>query len=395
MNVKRILKNNSPHTILNSVLNDSDVSVADFRALTMAVNKNGPFCYFKYNGQERDKEDILHQISLYQPSSILPKIMFGIPASVLVYDSVNTFLSNLNNDLTNTSALLNKHIQEIENKVMTKHNIKNKIDNNVFKEEKKAYTLLVRTVNNINNDEGKQLNLDTQKFEELYNTIIKLRNNKHDISDAYTILNKYVNKKTGILDYHTDVSINDETLVVMNETAQTEYGKIWQPNQTYYKQFALHSTMAIVFAIILYMASRRHKKNKRMSFARAVSREHREPIPPSTPTSVYDKESTYAIWIAHAYPTVHKILLNAKTPLQARIELTKLATQNYEKDPLSPINTYTSQYLVRTDGQLRDNLDEVGRAFYYFKKGIVSNTRATVRRIMGYRKTKKQRGKLN
>ena len=98
--VHTLLKRNSPRTILNTVLNNSDVSVADFRALTMAVNKHGPFCYFKYNGEERTKEDILHQISVYQQSTVLPRIMFGISTSTLIYNHVQTFLSNSKDDIT-------------------------------------------------------------------------------------------------------------------------------------------------------------------------------------------------------------------------------------------------------------------------------------------------------
>jgi hypothetical protein len=408
--VTKLLKRNSPRTILNTVLNNSDVSVADFRALTMAVNKHGPFCYFKYNGEERTKEDILHQISIYQHSTVLPKIMFGILTSNLIYNHVQTFLSNSKDDITDYGVKIwsygiehlgiasptdtvREDYPQFKNLPTTKNQEHSEPD-------KRAYKTLFDHMTWMKIDQNEKLNFETQKFDTLHKQLLKYYDDVSvptdkkkkiqlikKIQDASTTLQKYVNPTTGYLTYHPDTK-NERSSKLMNKNFEIWGNKL--DNNPIYKDFAVKSTMAIVFAIILYMASRRHKKNKRMKFAKAVCREHRDPIPLSSNKKEYDTESKYADWIAHAYPEVHNILLKVKTPLQARIKLTNLAKQNYERVGLSTIRSDTSQYLIRTDGQLRDNLDEIGRAFYYFKKGMVSNTRATLRRIKGYRRTKKK-----
>jgi len=461
--VHTLLKKNSPRTILNTVLNNSDVSVADFRALTMAVNKHGPFCYFKYNGEERTKEDILHQISVYQHSTVLPKIMFGISTSNLIYNHVQTFLSNLKFDINEYGVNLWSYGIEhlgIASPTDAEKKAYPQITSNLpdtqtqtqshTPEQEKAYNTLFYHMTLMKIHQNEKLNFETQKFDTLHTQLLQYydtvftdvsvpanalalaapghanalalaapghanaltlaapgnanaltlaapgptdKKNKRQlikkIQNASTILKEYVINPPaiGYLTYHPDTE-NERSSKLMNKTFEIWENKL--NTNPIYKDFAVNSTMAIVFAIILYMASRRHKKNKRMKFAKAVCREHRDPIPLSSNKNAYDTDSKYADWIAHAYPEVHNILLKVKTPLQARIKLTNLAKQNYERDGLSTIRSLTSQYLIRTDGQLRDNLDEIGRAFYYFKKGMVSNTRATLRRIKGYRRTKKK-----
>ena len=83
-----LLDHNTPEQVLHHVVNDPNISLADFRALTLAVVKSPPVCYFTAKGLERNKKDILSHVERYQSKSISPKLLFGVPVSAFGMDSL-------------------------------------------------------------------------------------------------------------------------------------------------------------------------------------------------------------------------------------------------------------------------------------------------------------------
>ena len=80
-----LLDHNTPEQVLHHVVNDPNISLADFRALTLAVVVNSaPFCYFTAKGHERNKEDILSHIERYKSNSITHELLFGVASGLMV-----------------------------------------------------------------------------------------------------------------------------------------------------------------------------------------------------------------------------------------------------------------------------------------------------------------------
>jgi hypothetical protein len=352
-----LLDHNTPPQVLHHVVNDAAISLADFRALTLAVNKSAPFCYFNHKGQERDKEDILRHIESSQPSSSLPKLLFGIPLVALRIDD---------------------H-KEAHQKVTEAQKAEQNINSRYVE------------LSHLSAKKGAAYKAASKRIETVGHST-KTQNEKND--EILTILEQYNLQYTDFFNRELNLETAEDKLKAeLDPQKKTIMQTLNDAEQKLTHTSICTTGVALALAFSAYAMHQSTKKKKRQSLAKALSRERREPVLPS-PTgkgTSYDEESEYANWIAGAYPSVHDALCNAKTVLHAQVALTKLSKKDYEDSMLSSIKKYSSQYLIRTDGQLRNSLDEIGRAFFHFQRGVISNTRGTVRRWFGRRKTMKKR----
>ena len=63
MNLNLLNNNSSPNQIFNNVVNNPNISIDDFRAMTLAVNNKTPLnSFFTNTGNERTKEGIHSEI---------------------------------------------------------------------------------------------------------------------------------------------------------------------------------------------------------------------------------------------------------------------------------------------------------------------------------------------
>ena len=143
-----------------------------------------------------------------------------------------------------------------------------------------------------------------------------------------------------------------------------------------------------MYAILLIAALNGYVFHKREHEWRklkgAANNEPPDPIPPAKPSAqAYDSSKAYARWIADAFPAAHSVLELAQTVKEARAGLVQLANAapvHHRLLDRARSGMFNSSYLLRTNGELRDSLDEIGRAYYHFQQGPVARARATVRR---------------
>jgi len=92
MNLNLLNNNSSPNQIFNNVVNNPNISIDDFRAMTLAVNNKTPLnSFFTNTGNERTKEGIHSEIKKSnQKTQMLPNMLFkAIPTLIGVMQTFN------------------------------------------------------------------------------------------------------------------------------------------------------------------------------------------------------------------------------------------------------------------------------------------------------------------
>lgn len=131
-------------------------------------------------------------------------------------------------------------------------------------------------------------------------------------------------------------------------------------------------TTMLALAFLGYIIQKSRKMIKRRSISKVISDKIPEPVLPtkSGTDNSYDETSYYSYWISKEYPLVHEIMRKSKTVKDARMKLVKLSISKdkgkYSLFSFKKKIGSTSKYLIRVNGQLRDSLDEIGRAFLYY-----------------------------
>jgi hypothetical protein len=361
MSLASKFKSTPPNQIIDAALKDPSLSVEDFRALTLSFGNHPLSCYFLSNGNAKNKAQIWESIT---GNRVNPLLIGGlVPFLADEYTALeNTRHRSENEDV---SIAYNAAIQT----AVEEEGKRNDIGDNTARVANYRHTVLDRLT------KRRAAFIQRAVLEKKGSTLTAARLAKQ-IDDLKRLMEVEGNSRQ------------------MPPPSEKSLEKSLESVEHYaHKQNQLLS-IPLAMAAAYFMFSKYKKRHRTKSIQSFISKKLPDPIVPLTGSShrrgraaEYDPSSDYARWIENADPKVHACFCKSTTVAPVIKQLLRLSTAL--KSNVIRSTVMKSKVILRTDGRLRQSMDEVGRAYYYYySKNLFARVSGIVRRFTKKKKRK-------